>query len=222
MLHGSSRPGVAGSELHRLLARLAPARGPSDRAAPAEARPAVVERLGQWLGWTGAIALSEALAAAPAGPRGRAQRDAYAAAEADVRRVQAAQQAANARGPAEPASSPTDFAPYRRHFAERQQAMGEAVAALRQRLRERLSQHSAAGARLAAIDAVMERSLAPHERSLLVLGSLRLQSHFEALAVTAEAALPAFHHDLTTWLQAELAHRLLPAQGLLDALREPR
>ena len=64
MQHGSTHPGVAGSELDRLLARLADA-------PPADGRPAFAERLGHWLGWTGAISLSAALKAAPAVPPAR-------------------------------------------------------------------------------------------------------------------------------------------------------
>ena len=231
MLHGTTRPGVAGSELNRLLARLAdPVPAP-----PVDTRPALVDRLGHWLGWTGAIALSEALAAGPVAslPGGAA---AGPAAAADWQRVRAALEAANAAGLAEPAdtaSSPTDFAPHRRHIAARQQAMHEAVAALRQRLRDALARRGAQGARLAALDAVLERHLAPHERSLLALVSLRLQARFER-GVAAAAASPdeparvlahrafqaAFHEETARVLQAELAHRLLPAQGLLDTLRD--
>ena len=65
MLHGSTPPGAAGSELTRLLARLADA-------PPADTRPVFAERLGQWLGWTGAITLSAALNTRPAPPEGLA------------------------------------------------------------------------------------------------------------------------------------------------------
>lgn len=221
MLHGSSNPGVAGSELTRLLTRLGhPADGP-----PAHPAPVFAERLGHWLGWTGAISLSAATAAAPTAARGRRGNSDAAA---DFQRVRAALEASIASLPDEPASSPTEFAPYRRHCAEQQQAMQDAVGALRQRLRDALSQRSAEGARLAAIDAVMDRSLAGHERSLLALVSLRLQAHFQHLQGAYSGAsldpnrgwLDAFRHDMRQLLRAELAHRLLPAQGLLDSLRD--
>jgi len=211
---GSSSPGVAGSELTRLLARLADA-------PPADVRPAFAERLGHWLSWTDAISLSTALNtgpsdAAPARSRG------LGGDEADFQRVRAALSASIAAGPADAEASPTDFSPYRRHCAARQQAMLEAIGALRQRLRDALSRRSPALARLAALDAVMDQALAPHERRLLALVPLRLQSHFDRMARAAgddPRWTTTFRDDMDHVLQSELAHRLLPAQGLLDALR---
>ncbi len=223
MLHGSTSPGPAGSELTRLLAQLAhPAEAP-----PADRRPAFAERLGLWLGWTGAIALSAAL---DAGPDARALglKPVVDRAEADFERVQAALEAGIAAGLADRMASPTEFGPYRRHCVAQQQAMSEAVAALRQRLREALAQRSPHDERLAAIDAVMDQALAGRERSLLGLVPQRLQSHFERLQRThgttgaaAEAWAKAFGADMDRVLRAELAHRLLPARGLLDTLRTP-
>ena len=218
MLHGSPSPGVAGSELTRLLGRLADA-------PPPETRPAFAERLGHWLGWADAIALSGALNAgaaeiAPARARG------LGGEEADYRRVCAAFEASIAAGPREPGSSPTDFGPHRRHCIGQQQAMQDAVGALRQRLRDALSRHSPALARLAAIDAVMDHTLAAHERGLLGLVPLRLQAHFERLQCGAgddDIRWPeAFRDLMNRVLRAELAHRLLPAQGLLDTLSAHR
>ena len=214
MLHGSPRPGVAGSELTRFLARLADM-------PPADTRPAFSERLGHWLSWTGAISLSAALNAGAAAPGPRGAR-AAGGEEADFQRVRAALEASIAAGSREPASSPTDFAPHRRHCIARQQAMQEAVVALRQRLRDALSRRSPQGARLAAIDAVLDQALATQERTLLGLVPLRLQAHFERLkhAAGEDTRWPqAFRADMDCLLQAELAHRLLPAQGLLDTLR---
>ncbi len=214
MLYGSPRPGVAGSELTRLLARLA-------GAPPTDTRPAFAERLGHWLGWTDAASLSEALNATPPASAFN-QAPGGCAEEADFRRVRTALEAAIDAGPREPASSPTDFGPQRRHCIAQQQAMQDAVGALRQRLREALSRHSPTQARLAAIDAVMDRTLAAHERSLLGLVPLRLQTHFEQLrrnAIDDPSWPETFRTDMDRVLRAELAHRLLPAQGLLDALR---
>ena len=216
MLHGSSHPGVAGSELTRLLAHLA-------APASAPARPVFAERLGRWLGWTDAIALSSALQAGPAVPAGAPARG-VGDEEADFQRVRAALSASIAAGPDDTGTSPTDFGPHRRHCAARQQAIHEAVGALRRRLREALARRSTAGARLAAIDAVIDQALAAQERTLLGLVPLRLQARFEQLhraAGGSDAWLPLFLDDMNHVLQAELAHRLLPAQGLLDTLREP-
>ena len=108
MLHGSSNPGVAGSELTRLLARLA-------AVAPAHSRLVFAERLGHWLGWTGAISLAAALNARPAALAAVRGADRGAgcdagAAETDFQRVRAALEASIATRPDEPASSPTEFA----------------------------------------------------------------------------------------------------------------
>lgn len=214
MLHRSPSPGAAGSELAHLLACMA-------GTGHAPSRSPFAERLGVWLGWPGAIALSAALNAGPAQPAsGRWHHQGNA--EADFQRVRATLQASIAAGADEPASSPTDFGPQRRHCIAQQQAMHDAVAALRQRLRQALARQSAQGARLAGIDAVLEQALATQEQGLLSLVVLRLQAHFERLQHTSAAGRPwqeVFRDDRDRVLQAELAHRLLPAQGLLDALR---
>ena len=217
MLHGSPNPDVAGSELIRLLARLA-------GAPPTRTGLAFAERLGHWLSWSDAISLSAALNAGPSesgpgrsrGPGGE---------EVDFQRVRAALEASIAAGTRESASSPTDFGSHRRLCIALQQAMHDAVGSLRQRLRDALSRHSPALARLAAIDAVMDRTLAAHERSLLGLVPLRLEAHFERLQRACGNDtdwLETFHDDMNLVLRAELAHRLLPAQGLLDTLRTHR
>ena len=216
MLHGSPRAGVAGSELTRLLARLA-------ETPPPDAAPAFAERLGRWLGWTDAISLSTALSAAPARADGVAA-SGSGSEEADFQRVRAALATSIAKGPDDDAASPTDFAPHRRHCHAQQQAMHDAIAALRQRLRDALSRRSPALSRLAAIDAVLDRALSTQERTLLGLVPLRLQSHFDrmarAAAGEADTRWPdAFRQDMERVLLAELAHRLMPSQGLLDSLR---
>jgi hypothetical protein len=213
MLHGSPTPGITGSELTRLLARLA-------GAPPADTRPSFAERLGHWLKWTDAVLLSEALNARPAASAPGCA-SGLCGDEADFQRVRAALEASIAAGPREPASSPTDFGPHRRHCNAQQQVMQEAVGALRQRLRDALSRRSPGMARLAAIDAVMDQTLAAHERSLLGLVPLRLQAHFERMqrAAADDTRWPeAFRADMDSVLRAELAHRLLPARGLLDTL----
>ena len=215
MLHGSPNPDVAGSELIRLLARLA-------GAPPIRTGLAFAERLGHWLSWSDAISLSAALNASPSEP-GRSR--GAGGEEADFQRVRAALEASIAAGTRESASSPTDFGPHRRHCLAQQQAMHDAVGALRQRLRDALSRHSPALARLAAIDAVMDRTVATRERSLLGLVPLRLEAHFERLQRARGNDtdwLETFHDDMHLVLRAELAHRLLPAQGLLDTLRTHR
>jgi Protein of unknown function (DUF3348) len=216
MQHGSFPAGVAGSELTRLLARLA-------ETPPPDAAPAFAEGLGRWLGWTGAVALSTALSTDLGRVDAALASGANHHEEADFHRVRAALAASIARGPDDDASSPADFSPYRRHCHAQQQAMHNAIAALRQRLRDVLSRRSPAFAKLAAIDAVMDRALSAQERMLLGLVPLRLQSHFDRMARAARAIddtrwTDAFRQDMERVLLAELAHRLMPAQGLLDSL----
>ena len=216
MQHGSSPAGVAGSELTRLLARLA-------ETPPPHAAPAFAEGLGHWLGWTGAVALSTALSTDLGGGDAAPASGATGHEEADFHRVRAALAASIAKGPDDDASSPADFSPYRRHCHAQQQAMHNAIAALRQRLRDALSRRSPAFAKLAAIDAVMDQALSAQERTLLGLVPLRLQAHFDRMARAArdtdDTRWPdAFRQDMERVLLAELSHRLMPAQGLLDSL----
>lgn len=209
--------GAVGSELTRLLARLADS-------PPTPAGLTFAERLGHWLSWSDAISLSAALSAEPSEP-GLGRTRTLGSEEADAQRVRAALEASIATGPRERVPSPTDFGPHRRHCIAQQHAMQTAIGALRQRLRDALSNQSPALARLAAIDAVMDQTLAVHERSLLGLVPLRLEAHFERLqhAASDDADWPkAFREDMEILLRAELDHRMLPAQGLLDTLRTHR
>lgn len=233
MQHGMN-PGVAGSELSRLLARLAD--GPA-----ADARPVLAQRLADWLGWTGALALSSALTPGAATPAASARGDAQApqrsqAATRDLERVRASLLATIDAGPTDPPESPTDLAPLRRHAVACQATMHEATAALRARLRRALGQASVAGQRLAAIDEALERAVAPQERALLGLLPARLMQHLAQGPVPVPAGTraaghgpqdsrtsPVAHHHRRTvqdWLRAELDHRLLPCTGLLAALSE--
>jgi hypothetical protein len=218
MLHGSIRPGVAGSQLTHLLATL------SD-AMPTEGRPAFAERLGQWLSWTDAISLSNALTAAPQVPAApRCAGEPSTQAVADVERVRETLDHAITAALRDAAADPgADFAVYRRHCQALQQTLQESVAALRRRLRDRLARQSPGLAQLAAVDAVMDNALAAQERSLLGLVPLRLQSHFERLQRAAAAGdatwRATFSADMHALLRAELDHRLTPALGLLAALR---
>lgn len=135
---------------------------------------------------------------------------------------------------------PVDFSPYRRHYQDSQQTMETAIGPVRAQLRERLAAGTPDMARLAQVDAVMEQVLGPHERRLLSTLPSLLHRRFErerdaasaaALAdptdaghrsaPPAPAAAPwqsAFRQDLHAVLQAELALRWQPVDGLLAAL----
>jgi hypothetical protein len=115
--------------------------------------------------------------------------------------------------------------------------METGIGNLRGRLREMLGARSPGMARLAAVDAVMERALSPRERSLLAAVPVLLAGHFERLSqaeqqtpadtqasgdaatVTPGAWLDVFRKDMQNVLLAELDVRLQPVEGLLAALR---
>lgn len=161
------------------------------------------ERLGGWLGWTDAIALSGALHAVPAAtssaPRSApacesAQRDfdrvrgALARSIADDAEPAADGDAQLAPGPATPLGTDgvpaAAFGPYRRRYLARQQSMESGIAALRDRVRTVLAGTSPAMAGLAALDAVMEQALGAHERGLMAMLPALLEKRFERLRAT--------------------------------------
>lgn len=127
-----------------------------------------------------------------------------------------------------------DFPTYRRHVVAQQQSMEDRIAPLRARLRRALELRGPAPARLAALDAVMERMLGAPERRLLDALPGLLEKRFAQLraaaAASAEAAgdAPAtaswqtgFQQDLEAALHAELDLRWHPIRALLAALHTP-
>ncbi|HEY9026624.1 MULTISPECIES: DUF3348 domain-containing protein [Variovorax] len=225
------RTSFNGSALIRLLSRLAEA----DVREPANP---TADRLSQWFGWTDAISLSAALDGAPAMAQAgiRAPRNTE---ENECSRVRTALANAivedNTFGAGKDAAS--DFAPYRRRYLARQQAMEAGVGSLRSRLRSAMAARSPAMARLASVDVVMAQVLEAREHSLLSAVPGLLERHFERLrkAAAAEAAseedeaqpaappsdawLDTFRKDAQDVLLAELDFRFQPVEGLLDALR---
>ena len=252
------RTDFTGPALIRLLARLTEVEVP-------ESPQAFADRLSQWLGWTDAIALSTALNGGPStatAPSADARVSPAQAAEGECARVRASLAKAIAedsvfaplpvRTPtgkagappmppqapaADAAGSKPDFAPYRLRYQARQQGMDAAIGPLREKLRARLAAHpSAALARLAAIDAVMEQALGEQERRLLAGLPALLEKYFERLrrqheaeqaqnpdspdnSTTAAPWLPRFGKDVQSVLLAELELRYQPVEGLLQALR---
>jgi hypothetical protein len=221
------------SALVRQLTRLTGAEAPAPKQGFAEA-------LSHWLGWTDAISLSGALNTAPAGTH--ASVSARQAAE-DVERIKLGLTRAiadactapgtAARGSRRPGAmptesapeAPTDYANYRHRYQSMQQAMEERIEPLRQRLRAQLAGASADGARLAAVDAVMEQVLAPREQLLMHgISTQRLEKRFESLKPVGEDTAPGpwldtFRQDMHAVLLAELDTRMQPVEGLLAALR---
>lgn len=258
MVRGSQRTRFTGSSLIRLLAHLADADNPpASQQQPRQQQPAFAERLSQWLTWTDAVALSGALkgAGAPASVPSAAP-DA-APEEREVARVRAALaktltedgSAPAAKGrlkPALPAPSPkpkarapdTDFAAHRQRYLAHQHLMHTRIGPLRTRVRAALERSaSPALARLAAVDAVMEQAVDPHEQALLARVPALLERRFERLRTAARGSrdesagaaeahaepawLTTFTHDMHAVLLAELDLRLQPVEGLLEALRTP-
>lgn len=232
--------------LIRLLAQLSQLDGRGSQ-------QAFAERLGQWFHWTDASALSAALdtrpVSLPVAPRGAPEAEAQAFAR--VRSTLAlaiAQDCSLAAEPrrshrpapgalASPSAPPADFATYRRRYLVRQQAMEASIGPLRARVRATLASMSPDRARLAALDAVMERMLGARERALLSAVPVLLEKHFEGLRHThqvasvetpapdkphsglqPEAWLAGFCQTLQAVLLAELDLRLQPVEGLLAAL----
>ncbi|AOZ02897.1 hypothetical protein BKK81_27410 [Cupriavidus sp. USMAHM13] len=239
------RTGLSGPTLIRVLARL------TDAAAP-ESKRSLSDQLSQWLGWTEAIALSTALKApaaeTAAGARApSAQCDAEAAECARVRTALAeavredGALAARRRAPARTAlpepGGTVAYAVYRQRYLTLQQTMETGIAGLRGRLRTALAAGAPGMAKLAMVDAVMERVMSAHERSLLAAVPGMLETHFTRLRqgeevrlaaalaegrpapVAAGAWQSAFRRDMQSVLLAELEIRFQPIDGLLAALR---
>ncbi|QIL43495.1 DUF3348 domain-containing protein [Acidovorax sp. HDW3] len=206
--------------LVRLLARHAP----PGQAAPA---PALADGLGGWTDWTAAIALAGALErplAVPLAPL--AQRQAQYADLAAVCAAQQAQQAgAIAREAQAVGRSVLDaglgFAALRQCLVARQQALEQAVAPLRERLRAALAACGPEAARLALVDAVLAQALAPQERRLCAGLQPWLEARYHAQLPEGSAdpaALQPLRELLQALLLAELDLRWQPLHGLLAAL----
>jgi len=245
MVQVPQRTAFSGPALIRLLARL------TDLDV-AESSQSLSDRLSQWLGWTDAIGLSSALNGGPPAIAPGA-RTFGSAEENECARVRAslvnsiagdsASSRANRRGlpHAPPAGASTDvsvdYAVFRQRYLSLQQAMETSIGNLRVRLRAMLAAKTPSMARLAVVDAVMERALSPRERSLLASVPGLLAGHFErlrraeqaalaaaeaadeAVAVAPGAWLDAFSKDMQSVLLAELDVRFQPVEGLLAALR---
>jgi hypothetical protein len=242
MAKAPPRPPVPGPAFIRLLARLT-------EAEIAPTGPALADRLGQWIDWTRAVAVSRALdrklpaidAAAPfegvdaaecARVRGGLEDAIGNDGAADPGRP-----AARHGQPAANAHAPPDYAPFQQRYLSLQRSMLTATSRLRRQLRDTLARTSADMARLAEVDAVMELTLSPREQILLATVPRLLGQHFERLraaghtppadaqaadippAPAAGAWLDLFRQDMQNVLRAELDVRFHPIEGLLAALR---
>lgn len=148
-----------------------------------------------------------------------------------------------------PAADTADFADFRQRYLQLQQEMETAIGQLRGRLRVALAARSSGMARLATLDAIMERVLGARERSLLSTVPALLGTRFERLreaerqalaeasaepdgdapadasvaaqppAATPGAWLDTFRDEMQSVLLAELEVRFQTVEGLLAALR---
>lgn len=205
------------SELVRLLAAW------TDTGA-AGAPPSFADRLGDWLGWTHAIALSAIALSAMAPADGARARTGPASASTLASLKRARQQlVADLAAQAPPgADGGEGFAPLRQHYQQRQRAMEAGVGALRAQARTALAGAGSRLRELAALDAVFDEALLGRERSLLATVPALLQRRFERLqhAGAADDAQARLRRDLEAVLRAELEVRLQPVDGLIQALDE--
>lgn len=225
MAQDSPRTSIRGSTFIRLLARLTDA-----DASPS--RSSLSERLSHWLDWTHAIALSTAMdRRAPAEPFGA---PAFGQAEAEECARVRASLAEVIKSAGEGTAGELEYSAFRQRYLTLQRRMQTATGNLRGRLRDMLAQKAPEMARLAEVDAVMERALSPREHSLLAAVPHLLGDHFERLrrdgqdtpadaspaeSTSAGAWLDTFRRDMQSVLLAELDVRFQPVEGLLAALR---
>lgn len=207
-------PGIGGGLNESALVGLLAQWGLVERSAKA---PSFVDGMSQWLGWEDAISLAGVLHA-PTGPAVPARRSPAAALEQDLARLRNGL-ARSIDTPVKHASDDDDIAECRRRYVGWQQAMEAAVGPLRRQARAQAARQGGALARLAAMDAAMDKLLAPREQALLGQLPALLEQH-HARAGGADRQQPDFRHDMRRLAHAELELRLQPVLGLLDALRE--
>jgi hypothetical protein len=133
---------------------------------------------------------------------------------------------------------PASYAPYRRFHEAHQRDMEQRIAPLRSLVRDALTQASPRLAKLAELDATLEKILRPREGKLLARVPALLQPRFDRLyqehrqsrIAAGQTDKPAdwmrtggwlarFCENMQALLLAELAFRLQPATGLIDAYR---
>jgi Protein of unknown function (DUF3348) len=203
----------SGGALTALLEQMALIQAPSRP-------PSVIEGLGRWLGWAEAGPLFEALNT-PVPATVALSADDLAVAEQDLAQVrQWLERAVAAEPQTRRGAPPPDLAECRQRYAALQHSMAQALSALRQRLRERLAAAGGDAARLAAVDALLARVVEARESLILAAMPAQLERRAEQRRQTdPEQGLSGLHADMRALLQAELAQRLQPLLGLLEALK---
>ena len=238
-----TRTHLNSSRLIRILA---------DLALLEEAGPmnAFAEKLGLWVDFADAIALSAAhTTGAAVAPRKSSLK--RASAEVDlvgefervrITLVQAIVPGGASKGVKNRIAWPTPqrgataeelahYEPYRRYHLAHQRDMDLAVRALRARLRDAVSQISPSLKHLAALDAAFDAILNEREGRLLATLPSLMEKRFRQL-LSASAATPGetshggchprFLGELQAVLLAELDVRLQPALGILEAFQSEK
>lgn len=218
------RTSFHGPRLVRLLAALADVE-------VTESRQTVAERLGDWLAWTDAIALSSVLnsPAPPAAAGAGAAAPARVLAEFQHLRRDLAQRIVRETAAASPDADRTgtgeaDAADWRSRYLAQQQVMDQRIGALRAQVRRALAGRSPDLGRLAALDTVLDQALGGRERQLLAQVPALLERHLERLRQAVPVPAPSdpwpdqFRRDLQAVLLAELEVRLQPVEGMLEAM----
>lgn len=236
-------PAFASTPLVRLLSQWTPDAAPL-------AGAGLGDQLAQWVSAFDAISLHTALRAIQATGAAPARASASgrlpvppAALAKDFAQVRDQQARAIAQAPALPHEF--TYAAYRRRHLELQRQMGQAVDALRQRVRDALALCGPGLHQLAALDAAMDKVVSPREQALLPVAITVLERRFGQLQAAhlkalndARQALPEgaatpeddpmrwrrpgawLHHFEQDWHQAlcaELDLRLEPVAGLIEA-----
>jgi hypothetical protein len=182
----------------------------------------VAERLGQWLDWTDAQALFTELQRQPAGDSSAARATTLPMARAaleEFHRVRGDLTRAITTDPVF-TDATADAATFRRHHLAHQQAMETRLGALRAQVRAALTAAAPALARLAALDALMAQALAARERQLLATVPALMAQRAARTRLAGDDIPVVDKAKMRDALLAELALRLQPIEGLLEALGE--
>lgn len=188
-----------------------------------DSKTSFAERLGQWLGWTDAIALSAALntgdttneaSAGPGIPKAaRAVVNECLRLHRELMHRIAADDAFPA--PDSDQGAAVDFSAYRHSYVAQQRGMSTRIAPMRAQLRSALTAASPRLGQLAALDAVFDAALGGRERQALAVVPVLLERYFERQPPGAPEPIDK---SLRRMLQAELELRWQPMAGMLAAL----
>ncbi len=210
------RRNIDSSRLVRLLSGWAPL----DAHAPGMD---VAERLGLWVSAFDAIGLQAAqlsiktITRAAPGTSSPTQASAQSASQ-DLARVRTTLTHLIAKEAGSLTADDTSYALYHQLHQRLQREMEQAIASLRDRVRQSLGRISPRLRQLAALDAVLQQVIEPREQVLLPAVSTLMARRFEQLRAT-EGGLNTFVGEWRQALLSELDLRLEPVAGLVDALR---